>query len=83
MKGLFSQDVKAFKKKRFTEDRAHAAPPGSGPAFLTCKTCDSLIQVVIRSGKRFWKCKLMKKYWSHGAATDIKRRDWACSFYKS
>ncbi len=77
MKGLFGEQVKPFDKKRFSEDRAHAACPGSGPAFMTCKTCGHCV----RPGG-FYKCKLMERYWSHGGATDIHLKDWACSFYE-
>lgn len=77
MKGLFGGEVKPYDKKRFSEDRAHAAFPGSGPAFMTCKTCEHCV----RPG-RWYKCKLMERLWSHGAATDIHLKDLACKEWK-
>ena len=56
---------------------AHPCTPatiGSGPVGETCRSC----RHAVRNYARYYKCALMKKAWSHGAATDIKLRWPAC-----
>lgn len=47
----------------------------------TCKDCKNAVR---RDGgtKYFYKCFLMKKFWTCGTATDIRLRDAACAFFE-
>lgn len=58
--------------------RGHATPPGTGPAGLTCGGCASCVSRQ-GGGRLFSKCLLAKSRWTHGGASDIRRRDPACS----
>ena len=65
-----------LKRRRAAEARGYAAPPGTGPAGETCKTCK---HYTIRSfAKDYRKCLLMQAHWTGGAGTDIKARSPAC-----
>jgi hypothetical protein len=57
--------------------RGHAAIPGTGPKGETCGSCGGMR---IRSGaKNYTKCGLTQSKWTGGAATDVRRKDPACS----
>ena len=62
--------------------RGHAGNPGRGPDGETCGTCRSYCSVNWH-GKPWRKCELNKPNWSHGPATDIRKKDPACEFWKS
>ena len=67
------------KRKRAPQrPKGHAAPPGTGPAGETCKTCQHKRRTESGSGKVFYKCGLMEHGWSHSYGTDIRLRDAAC-----
>jgi len=61
-------------------DRAHAAPPGTGPEGETCGSCRYL------GGKRmsrtWYKCVLRKKEWTSGSGTDVRKKDAACRLWE-
>lgn len=57
----------------------YAAPPGSGPAGETCKTCDNVVRVGL-SSKHVHKCELVK--WTGGRGTDVCVTAPACRFWK-
>jgi hypothetical protein len=57
---------------------AYAAPPGSGPAGMTCKDCKHA-EGHGRS-RTYWKCVLVRS--TNGAATDIRLRTPACRFFE-
>ena len=80
-KGLFGDAVAEYNKPSKKSD-GHAAPVATGPFGLTCETCKHIVRVIIRSGKAFYKCRLMEKHWTHGAGSDIRRKDWACRFWE-
>ena len=65
-----------FGKKK---PRAKATPadPGSGPAGETCGTCKHRYANMLRSGRKFFKCKLLKP--SRGPGTDIRVKTPACA----
>lgn len=63
-------------KRKSPQPRGHAAPPGSGPAGETCKTCDHY--TLRRWAKVYRKCGLMQAQWTGGGATDIRASDPAC-----
>lgn len=56
--------------------RGHAGIVGNGPKGETCASCAHLD--ADQPGKRlFYKCDLVR--WTHGAGTDIRKSDPACS----
>jgi len=56
--------------------RATPAPPGTGPAGETCKTCRFLARSGGGGRRYFLKCGLMRADWTHGPGTDV-RAGWA------
>lgn len=64
--------------KRAPRSKKHgyAAPPGTGPAGETCKSCAHLTRKVM-SGT-FLKCGLMRAHWTGGFGTDVLARSPAC-----
>lgn len=60
-----------------SHDRAHAAPPGTGPEGETCKSCAHLYRN--RMAKIYLKCALRRAHWTGGAGTDVRARDPACA----
>lgn len=73
--GVTIEEAADPRAKRPAVDRAHAAPPGSGPRGECCGGCASMI----RRGfypTHFFKCHGVN--WTHGAATDIRVSDAAC-----
>src|ERR1043166_2106187 len=63
-----------------TVPRGHAAPPGTGPAGETCKTCEHY--TLRKWAKAYRKCGLMREHWTSGGRTDIRARDPACRLWK-
>lgn len=64
-----------------TRPNGYAAPPGTGPAGETCKTC----QHYCRTGghaKHYLKCGRTRHAWTHGPGTDIKAGAPACKFWE-
>ena len=82
-KGLYGDDVAAFDRKRNAEDNAHPAPPGTGPNGETCGTCKHIRRAGTGSGKRFRKCWLMRRFWTHSYGTDIRCKDEACKWWEN
>ena len=78
--GLFGDTVSEYNKPGRKSD-GHAAPVASGPFGMTCGGCEHIVRVMTR-GKNYYKCRLMERYWTHGYGTDIRRKDWACRFWK-
>lgn len=74
MSDLF--DVGPREPKRNERVPCTAGPIGSGPAGETCKTCAHLVGV--QFAKTYWKCGLMKRFWTGGSGTDVKRAWAAC-----
>jgi len=60
--------------------RAYPAAPGSGPDGATCKTCRHCTYNEMYSGRRYYKCGLVRS--THGYATDIRLKTPACSRYE-
>lgn len=81
MISIFGDDI-PDEPARVRQDRAHPAPPGSGPDGRTCKTCKHRRLQKTRAGSKFFKCFLMRRLWTFGAATDIRCRDKACRHYQ-
>lgn len=76
MKDLFGVEiVETRRPKAKSVAKGFAAPPGTGPAGETCRTCAN----VRRSG-RFFKCALVKP--THGLGSDIRLRWDACRLWQ-
>ncbi|HRJ61472.1 MAG TPA: hypothetical protein PKZ99_09890 [Azospirillaceae bacterium] len=67
-------------RRRNTPSAAHFKDPGSGPMGQTCGGCWHLNKVG-HHGKSYHKCGLVR--WTHGAATDIRLKDPACSGWEA
>ena len=63
-------------RRKPTQPRGHAAPPGSGPEGETCKTCAHYTLRMM--SKAYRKCGLMRAIWTGGPGTDIRAGDSAC-----
>lgn len=65
-----------------TVKNGYAAPPGTGPASETCKTCKFKVSCggpKHGRAKSFIKCELRRATWTHGEGTDILAGSPACS----
>lgn len=72
------------KQRKPTVKNGYAAPPGSGPADETCKTCKHKLSMESNSGsKRFIKCELRRSTWTHGEGSDIRASSPACSKWEA
>lgn len=67
--------------RKTPQPRGHAAPPSSGPAGETCRSCEHYVVKHMRSGKTFRKCGLMEALWTHGPGSDIRASDPACRLW--
>lgn len=58
-------------------NRAHPGIPGDGPGGESCRTCS---HPVLPGGtaKNYYKCGLMRPFWTHGPGSDIHLKDPAC-----
>jgi hypothetical protein len=63
--------------KHYCEPRGYAAPPGTGPAGETCRTCDHY--VIVRHAKTYPKCDLNRACWTGGRRSDILVSAAACA----
>lgn len=72
-RALLAKDKKGRKP---TPKRGYAAPPGTGPAGETCKTCRHLRRRDM--AKTYLKCALMEAVWTGGPGTDILAKAPAC-----
>jgi hypothetical protein len=59
----------------------HAAAPGSGPEGKTCGMCKNIITKYF--AKKYFKCGLMRRCWTNGPGTDIRKRDTACRYFEN
>lgn len=68
-------------KRRVTQPKGYAAPPGTGPQGETCKTCEHYVR---RDGsaKKYLKCALVRARWTNGPGTDIKAGSPACLYWE-
>ena len=64
-------------------DRAHAAPPGTGPAGETCGTCRCLSVGRWPSGHSYRQCGLMFRTWTRGPGTMLRAKDRACKAWRA
>lgn len=71
--------VGAARKPTVTVKNGYAAEPGTGPSGETCKTCRHL--VANRLSKTYWKCGLLRAFWTGGAKTDVLLKSPACQHW--
>lgn len=64
-------------KRKPTKPQGYAAPPGTGPAGETCRTCHH--KTGVRHARKYLKCALEFHRWTNGPGTDIKAGSPACS----
>lgn len=82
MRDMFGNEVtiaeaRAMLKKRgVTRPNGYAAPPGTGPAGETCKTCRHIYRN--QMSKTYLKCELNRAAWTGGAGSDIRASAPAC-----
>jgi hypothetical protein len=62
-------------------DKAHPYRPGTGPAGQTCGSCQKCSAIDYHN-KRYYKCHVLMKYWTHGPGTDIRKKDPACKSWE-
>lgn len=74
---LPSERSRLFRKG--PQPRGYAAPPGTGPAGETCKTCAHLFRNEM--SKTYLKCSRNRANWTGGKASDILARAPACRLW--
>jgi hypothetical protein len=91
MKDLFGRDVEPevpvergaygsfHRKGTHPKARASTLP---GPEGETCKSCEHSYKQGVRSGRGWYKCAIAQRKATHGAGTDIRLKDPACSRFK-
>ena len=71
-------------RRRSTPPNGYYAPPGTGPAGETCKSCKHSIGMRSYSNKKRWyKCERADKKWTHGRGSDILIKSPACSGWEA
>ena len=87
---LFGQDLyartplerKRAKRRAKETPRGYYAPPGTGPAGETYKTCRHAVK--ISGGNRaFWKCDRRRASWTRSYGTDIRVGAPACKGWEA
>jgi hypothetical protein len=66
--------------KHYVQPKGYAAPPGTGPAGETCKTCQHL--VYNQMAKSYPKCDLNRARWTGGRGSDILVKAPACRLWE-
>jgi hypothetical protein len=81
MTDLFGEEVVLIAKATGKRVTGYAAPPGTGPAGETCKTCEHFWRKRGHS-KVYRKCGHPKAHRSNCTATDIKASALACRLWE-
>lgn len=71
----------ALRSRRLSKKHGHSAVPGSGPAGETCGGCKNFVRKEM--SKTYFKCGIMRAYWTGGTGTDIRSRDKACRHWEA
>lgn len=74
---LITEKNPGDKDRRYRNARGYAAPPGTGPAGETCRSCIHAYLHHSSGSKNWYKCDLVKP--TRGAATDLRLKWAACS----
>lgn len=64
-------------KRKGTPANGYAGRPGSGPQGETCGTCRNLVRKVL--SKNYYKCGLVRQFWTGGRGSDVLVKAEACS----
>jgi hypothetical protein len=80
MQNLFGEEVAIERPRKTPKPKGHAAPPGSGPAGETCRTCEHYTRRHFHDYVHR-KCGLMKARWTKGPGSDIRAKDPACRLW--
>lgn len=73
---MSTAERKRMYRKASEIPRGYAAPPGTGAAGETCRSCRHYSGV--EHAKIYRKCELMRASWTGGAKTDIRAGSPAC-----
>jgi hypothetical protein len=65
-----------------TRPNGYAAPPGTGPAGETCKSCRHSARLSANTAGTYRKCKLNEANWTGGPGSDILFRSPACRLWE-
>jgi len=79
MKSLFP-DIELEPTPRHAS-RAMAGRRGRGPAGETCGSCGHCLRVPYNA-KHYYKCALMRPFWTRAAGTDIRLKWAACEYWR-
>lgn len=80
-RALTPAERRALFHKPARQNAGYAAPPGSGPAGETCRSCKHLFRRQLAG--TYLKCALMRPAWTGGGATDVKAGSPACSRWEA
>lgn len=69
-------------RRKPTVKNGYAAPPGTGPAGETCKSCEHAVRSSANTAGTYRKCLLMESVWTGGPGTDILFRSPACRHWE-
>ena len=69
------------KRLKRVGNRRSPYPLGSGPLGECCGRCAKL-RVIGGYRQRYFKCGVMRAFWTHGRGTDIRKKDPACLSYE-
>jgi hypothetical protein len=67
--------------KHYVKPWGYFAPPGTGPAGETCKTCEHLVMRGNVAG-RYLKCRRAQAKWTSGRKSDVLAGSPACSAWE-
>lgn len=86
MKDMFGNEItlaeaRRLMKAKTPQKKGYAAPPGTGPAGETCKSCQHIYRN--HQSKTYLKCALMRQAWTGGPGTDILARAPACRMWEA
>jgi hypothetical protein len=77
---LFGETVKTEVRKT-PAPKGYAAQPGSGPRGEKCGSCRHAIGTGHNTARTYYKCELLRPYWTSGYGTDILLKAPACRFW--
>jgi hypothetical protein len=75
-------EISEARGRKPTKPNGYAAPPGTGPAGETCKSCEHGVRVSANTAGTYRKCLLTKDNWTGGPGSDILFRSPACRLWE-
>jgi len=76
------EPVRKISQRNPTRPKGYAAPPGSGPAGETCRSCKHYVRKHYHRYVHL-KCGLMQAAWTHGPGSDIRASSMACKKWET